>query len=735
MQGDLTELLWRNYRQDPVDGKWVFNSAGFYRDWFRGPESTPYFFLFKKNLAVTNLQFAELLALLRTYTTRREEPGRPHLQFYSTAEFNRRVRKLLSSLADHRDNSDVADDEVIRGVCQRFEQHWGELFERTVVIDAFYGSCVAFLPPCLELDLATACGVSGYIHSCGPSVWARKVGKADPGELIEKLRARVPNKAGLRAMFAVYSHEDFTEFDREEASELRDGLDDVKIWVGKYWMDRERLVSVLNRMSAAIPGLEVAGSGDYREVREELHNRDDIDKDRCFWLIVDRGISDDGQHASRERYYHCYEQRYCNESPLHTFDENKPAWRSHTTLPHTLTGAMLNLSLPYWSRKEPRLIDPFVGTGTTLLEAGKFNNLKVTGIDNDPLAPLLVADNLHFFTQGASGLRKLRAFLAHVILLEEKRGDLDIVEADLVRAEAWKDISLEDEEVEGLLADPRKNEAAISAYQKAELMVAPVAEHPEDEVTLEAERVAELAEQWSFEERLLFYVGLRAVRRNVGARGEEEGARYRQAWLSEAKVLLRQVTHVLIRADRSALPESNEGVRVFTGFYSRACAGATGGLERIAEQEGVVVCGDAATLEGSFDLMITDPPYGFNTDADASKLAKLFQDIIERTLVCMSDGGQVVMALPEQSFVGRDPAFFADRKFVEQQVAARAHDLGLELVSSAEVVPSSPPIFEGPYYWESERALRRSIVHYRIGPESSKRAETGEFAPVAVSEA
>jgi hypothetical protein len=729
----LAELLATHHSWDSADKRWTFNSAGFYRDWFRGRHSTPYFFLFRKNLAVTNLQFAELLALLRTYTTQSSDGSRPHLQFYSTDEFNRQVLNLLNSLADRFPPGAADDKEPVTNLCKEFANHWGELVNRTVVIDAFYGSCVSFFPPGLDLDLGTVCGVSGYIHSCGPSVWARKVGKAEPKELISKLAVRAGKDKRRRAMFAVYSHEDFTEFDREEASDLRNGLDEVKIWVGKYWMKDERLSSFLNKLRENVPALEVAGSGDYRKIRQDLHDREGFDRDRCFWLIVDRGVSTDGQHPSRERYYHCYEQHFCNESALHGFDENKPAWRSHTTLPHTLTGAMLNLTLPHWPSGKVRLIDPFVGTGTTLLEAAKFPNLSGKGIDSDPLVPLLVRDNVHFFTIGHAPLRSLRAFLGQVIELQKKRGEHALPDAELTDPASWLG-EIEDEDIQILFATEDQIKVALAAHQKAELMVTPVAEHPDREITISDPEVGELEDDWSFDERLLFYIALRAVRRNVGARSDEDEARYRRAWLNEAQLLWRQIDHLLKRREKP-IEDSKESVQVFEGFYSRAISGSLSGLKRLAEQPGFVQHGDARSFEGHFDLIVTDPPYGFNTDGHSDDLAELFNDILKRSLERLNDGGQIVMALPEQSFIGRDPAFFADRRFVEQQVAAAAHGLGRELVTSAEVVPSQPPIFKGPYYWESERALRRSIVHYRIGrrarenSEGSKDVETRPDAP------
>ena len=57
--------------------------------------------------------------------------------------------------------------------------------------------------------------------------------------------------------------------------------------------------------------------------------------------------------ASSKRFLICYKQEFRNENPFHIFDENKPAWVSHTTAPHALTAAMLNIARPFYSATTP----------------------------------------------------------------------------------------------------------------------------------------------------------------------------------------------------------------------------------------------------------------------------------------------------------------------------------------------------------------------------------------------
>src|SRR5581483_7858763 len=128
-----------------------------------------------------------------------------------------------------------------------------------------------------------------------------------------------------------------------------------------------------------------------------------------------------------ERFYHCYEQEFKNSSPFHPFDENKPAWRAHTTLPHTLTAAMINIALPYRGSSTVNLCDPFVGSGTTVIEAAKYPYIAPTGSDNDPLVPQLAFDNAEFFGLDAAELRGLLGDLGRAIDLQGGEPPANIV--------------------------------------------------------------------------------------------------------------------------------------------------------------------------------------------------------------------------------------------------------------------------------------------------------------------
>ena len=117
--------------------------------------------------------------------------------------------------------------------------------------------------------------------------------------------------------------------------------------------------------------------------------------------------------------YICYEQHYKNENPFHLFDEDKVGWIDHTTIPHTLAGAMINITRPWPDQRSVRIADPFSGSGTFWLEAIKLPKTKVYCSDLNPAAGVMTADNLSFFRASQKQLAAWKQMLSGVGTLQE----------------------------------------------------------------------------------------------------------------------------------------------------------------------------------------------------------------------------------------------------------------------------------------------------------------------------
>ncbi|MDX6529048.1 MAG: hypothetical protein QOH41_1338 [Blastocatellia bacterium] len=709
-----TLLSSENLHTESKDGQtvteeWIFSPSQFFAEWFRSHGSA-YYFLFRKNLKVTNIQFAELLALIRAHNHSRETNEPVHdLQFLSVDEFY----SALTELVDSFPRSSVSP----RARHELIARMYYALMSRHVVVEAFYGSCAVFVPPNLEIDLSLICAHSGYVHSCGKNIFTRKIDKARKEELFEALDKHFAKerKYEKAPFFIVYAHEDFTSNEKPEKKEyLRDGLDDVKIFVEKFYMDAERLVDVVEAMRERYAGKLFFLAADKKTPSDTIRAAVDEDKEfdhhRTIWLLVDHSVGEAVRQRGDDRLYICYEQHFVNENPFQFFDENKPAWLSHTTIPHTLLAAMINVTGLSAPREESMvLVDPFAGTGTTWIEAIKLKQVEARCTDKSPVAPLLATDNLHFFRASFDTLRHWREQLDSLVGYLTSPAvphEYPSASLDVVKDYNWV-IEFYDEWV-----------------GKSDYLT--VLDQPE--------RIAVLKRQ-PFLRHLFFYLTLRTVGRSSVAikRGSQE---WKFAFATQALHLARQVG-LLQEARHREETFPVRSVDHFTFYQSLYSLASTVSLSRLAafgdgakersavlsnETVGVYDVTNEETSDGSSlrsqscDVIITDPPYGFNTDDDLEDLAELYADAIQKMIHALKQDGQLVICLLDRSHTGRRSPYFTHKELITQQVLSLAECATpkREVIIPAYAVPEQRDLFRPPYYWESERALRRAILHFKI---------------------
>lgn len=375
-----------------------FHWEKFFKLWFRD-KGTPFFFLFKKNLGVTNTQFLELFNLITVHSSCvLDKEVECKLLFYGTEHIKNTFSEAIISLLENFDGKDVTR-------FYEFSDRYIDVFSVTVAVDMFYGSSAVFTPPGIIVNLDQVVADAGYIHSAGYSVYIRNIKKAKHSDFFQNVKEfvnQIPSETEVeRIPFVVYSHEDFSAFDKEYTELMDRGIEQCKIFVEKMNMGSERLSTIISDLGETFKErLIVPKPGDYRYE----HN---FKKTKSLWLISDRSTSS-GQlkNPGGNRYYICYEQVLKNDSPFFYFDENKPAWKSHTTMPHSLTAALLNIARPIAA--EGFICDPFGGTGTTWFEVKRLElQARVRCSDLSASASLLLEDNLNFFCSDSKRLSEL----------------------------------------------------------------------------------------------------------------------------------------------------------------------------------------------------------------------------------------------------------------------------------------------------------------------------------------
>jgi len=322
----------------------------------------------------------------------------------------------------------------------------------------------------------------------------------------------------------------------------------------------------------------------------------------------------------------------------------------------------------------------------------------------------MTQDNLDFFCRSVQELKNLKDDLAVVIKRLETPTPAEVASASL---RIWKDYKWAITFYDELVSDGRHYSDAI-----------------EDDA-----KVAQLAQESSFR-RLLFYLTLRTMGRSSVAIGHK-AQEWDHAYATQARHLAGQIallSEVRDREEKATLSQV-QGFNLFQGIYSISCSFGRAQLiefcTQLADRDsqpirpftiGVFNVLDdqdsvnSSLKRGSCDVIITDPPYGFNTDDDLDGLAMLYTKSIEKMITALKDDGQLVLCLLDRSHTGRRSPYFTHKELITQQVLSLAENAHpkREVITPAYAVPRQKELFRPPYYWESERALRRAILHFRI---------------------
>ena len=222
--------------------------------------------------------------------------------------------------------------------------------------------------------------------------------------------------------------------------------------------------------------------------------------------------------------------------------------------------------------------------------------------------------------------------------------------------------------------------------------------------------------------RLLFYALLRAARRYSAAL-KHDVMKIEEALTFQVNELRQQFKRLASVKKRIHANSAADGARtIFTGKYSLATSLNLKYLRGIWNEKGFssrLKIGDLreAQMDDKVDVVITDPPYGFNAldnETDRTNLANLYCRAVEFMIDALAPEGQLIFALPDWSHTGKHLPVFTQKDFVVQQVLLTAHKLKKEVFTTAIQIPRSHVQHEPPYYWESERALRRAVLHFRF---------------------
>ena len=725
MEADGWQTIQEHVKEGVGGVKRRFDDEAFFNDWFYR-QGRAYAILFKRHLGITDLQYAELYPLIRQYTFLVEDGKKPiegrgkraqNLMFHNTDDFKRTVRNIIDPFLESTPTESQLDLTALSGA-------YDSLLRYSVILDSRYGSCCLLVPPCLSLSLGEVCAQSGYIDSCGPQIYARSIESGSPADFVRCLseyqKKRLENKHEGRVRFAVWAYEHFPAKPEHRGEILRDGIETLRLHQDKVRLGRQKLWPVVKS--------HIENDSQFKDWLHIAHANDPNQPepakfDGTIWLLQDRSVEYSPRiHPGNKRFLICYHQVFKNCNPLHLFDENKPAWVGPVTIPHSLLGAMVNISRPWPNRPGQtkfRVHDPFCGTGSIVLEMLKDSSVLATGGDLATETPLLLADNIEFLAATDDELRLWASTLKTIGTLIVGKATIDELVADPTS------LADSDQKISRLIKT--KFQRSISLLLKLKRDSREGGDVPEYKFT--GEIVSELQAE-ALDCRLFFYVALRAElsHASAGGRGDHK---WGMGFEMEAKQLAGQLDVYAQWKDR----EDSKSIRPYlpgtfarreAPYYMQLSVAPSVFVKAKLELEearknslrGLVNTEDATDaydhVDNSYDLVVTDPPYGFNTEESVVELALMYAKLVKVWVKKVAPKGHLVICLPEETYNGQVLPFCTSASLVTVQVLAAVADIGKKVISTAKVHPSSAPGLAPPYYWGSEKALRRVVLHFQL---------------------
>ncbi|ADL52024.1 hypothetical protein [Clostridium cellulovorans] len=714
------------------------NRNSFFNDIFR-KYGAVYSIIFRQGLAKTNIQYAELFSLLKNCLPE----SCTSVEFMGDKGYIDKINSLIECFFndnyisniieirsyDHKKFKEMLDERITA-----FSELYSSLFKNLVSVTFLYNSCILFLPSAIEIDDLTMkkiCALSGYIHSIGRSIFVRNLNNVNEDFFYSKLRTYLKNIYGNlnniqekeeKIRFIPFAYEDFLD---DELSKSHSELDALKFHMEKLYLGKKRITEVLEDIEKDEQFKKTIKVGTpYNGVDG------DVKQEHCIWMCMDctpeYNINQstnivDTPVKSKNKYLICYDQFICNKNEYYIFNENMPGWYDNVTIPHTLMAAMINLTginRLNNSNRKINILDPFVGAGTSYFQAAKFQNINFTGFDKNSTAIDALRFNKNFFEMDTQKIDRFIRLLYKLLIILNNNQEFNVSSLFNMKSieenELWSDI-MDDKNQrsfsEELLSYCEKYYSFFNKYGKnliidnLELIVKNVEEH----FSYIFNRSNTL--------KILKFLTLKAVRRH-GIPISRNRYDSKKALYIETKLLIKSIYRyrIAIENRNNCDGEAFEklGLGLMTNKYSLSTH-----ISENYNYNPIFQVGDCRKCIDSYsnmkyDLIITDPPYGFNTDEDIIYMSNLYKDIIKRMIEKLNRNGQIIMCLPATSYTGRNIEYFTQANIVPMQVIDICKNLNNPRSLKNDAHLNLPPknFFKPPYYWESGKSLRRHILHF-----------------------
>jgi hypothetical protein len=715
------------------------------------------FLLMYKNLNVTNLWPAELLSLIRTYafsskdppTTRSKDPTsaasfheREHVSFSSDLEYTEYLQQLFNSISHCvASGTTLLNEKSVSAFVEAVIEHYGDILESTIIVNFYHCSALIHVPRSRTIDVRRIVADSGYIHSGGTAIYTRSASKAKLRELEDQLHQFLDGYSKKPVYITPYADEFFSPYDSTSPVSLRNGLSEVKLQLRKHFVEGVPLLDCLAALSQSDDFKEKIfvplGLAPFsRERRAASHT----ESKGTIWFIVDYGLVTVSERVSRSesnRYLLAYEQAFLNANQFILFKERKPGWYASITQPHTMSAAIVNIvrgtpfSQNYKPNKPRVILDPFCGTGTTLFDAAlRFHDAIIVGFDRDRRAFQAIKDNAEFFSLNSTEVEQYKELVsAGLEILEDE--DLP---RGLENAEAIPTIASTNSEIfRFVLSSIYSSLAQPTIARNIQNSATNGFDDFLNEKIFHSEGILKT--------RFAFYLLWRAM--TLGTFSIRENiSNLRKVFVQELEKVKAEIEHLhqtLLGSGRSDVRTSVGMFAENTGLYSRTLFADPDAVKRLHSgikhitfdqmkemgpvkdwSPGIWLV-ETDSLDGlklvkdSVDILLTDPPYGFNSQQSENEaLMNCYGQLAPLLVGALTNTGQLAMVLPAFAKNGREIPFYQTSRSITRQIIDCAKRAKKSMSDDVRTIPQPYQLFTRPYYWVSTSVLERAILHFRV---------------------
>lgn len=630
-----------------------------------------YQFVFRCNHNITNIQYRELLELLKLHTkTKRNE--KYCIEYVTKDHMLEVVRGYMTDMciANHEYNNIFS-----------IEKDYQERFLYTVVLEVYHTSCSVFVPKTLNMDLKKICSESGYIYMVGRLAFSLATVSASYVEIKESLQL-IQKEVNRKACILPFDKEHFSYENMGFEDDFKNhGLADLRIDGDKYYFQDISIANAIKRLF------------EDKDFSRWLVRESEYDENTdYYWIYREESFVDRKEKSAlkcmneQNSFFQCVQARYINHNPCYLFDTDHPAW-NNTLISHSFVCAMINigrgskLSMPY--EKRLKILDPMNGSGTVCIEALKFQEVTFCGGDISHLSSIMVNDNLIFFQMKNEILKKFTFTLKEYLIQIKKTDWFFDIDENFTKLSQRNQYAFE-EVFEELLGE-------FCNY------------------LIKLENIEKNPEYIEYVGRLLLYLYRKAFLKN-------EKKLLRKKEMSDFHVgsLLKKYVYDEIYSfycrvkQYLLLKENQDNHSLIPIMYPENidCL-----IEGIDLQDFLKIWQNE---NNKVDMIITDPPYGVNTGEKEEELYRIYKTFIIQSLKCLKDKGQIIICLLSEMHQGQKTYNFIKREYIEWLFRKTAYENNMELVVNDTEIREEEAIFCFPFYWESKRALKREVIRFEI---------------------